>query len=169
MATKNYNLFPMFLTSAEYLNNTDINFSNDTQNQENEGTITQDLINKALIWASFRINMISSNLLNDIIVDWSTATATKPPTVNYAKLEKRQQHLVKQAVVFYTDHFLTYGMDWLRGSSSISLGMASVSQTQPTEPDYIPIPVLDCLATADLYNKVLQGQWEPDPINETLI
>lgn len=165
---KNYNLFPQFLTIKEYLNNTNFNYSN--QAQESTGVFTEDLINKALVWASFRINALSSNLLTILIVDWSTADDTTPPSVDYSKIEKRQEMLVKQAVVFYTDHFLTYGMEWLRGSSSISLGMASVSQSQPTEPDYVPQPVLDCLAIAEFYNVALVGTWgAPKTSDETVI
>ena len=148
-----YNLFIKYLTNDEYLDNTDIEYSN---KEDDEGVFTADLITKAISWASFRINKISSNLINKYIVDYSK----NPPTIDWNKIEAYQERAVKQATVFYTDHFLTYGMDWLRGSSSISLGMASVSQSQPTEPDYVPQPVIDCLSSGDFYNAVLNGTWE---------
>ena len=54
------------------------------------------------------------------------------------KLTKDQADTVWESAAWCANHMLKQGLDWLRGSTSVSLGQISAGQTNPEEPDYFP-------------------------------
>lgn len=51
-------------------------------------------------------------------------------------LTKDQQDAVEESVGWCANHMIKQGLEWLRGSQSVSLGQISTGQTNPEEPDY---------------------------------
>lgn len=66
------------------------------------------------------------------------------------KLTKLQSETVKEAVGWCANHMVRQGLEWLRGSQSVSLGAINTGQTNPEEPDYFLPP------KAGLRNKLVQ-------------
>lgn len=51
-------------------------------------------------------------------------------------LTKEQADTVLESASWSANHALKQGLEWLRGSQSVSLGQVSTGQTNPEEPDY---------------------------------
>ena len=110
----------------------------------NPKKISDGEITQAIKWASFRINTLSGNMINKLIL--------VNDAIDWTKIKPEQKTLVQQATVFYTHHFLTYGMAWMRGSFSSSMGYTNLSQSNPEEPDYVPKQVTEALIEAGFFN-----------------
>lgn len=51
-------------------------------------------------------------------------------------LTKSQADTVLEAATWSANHAIRQGLEWLRGSQSVSIGQISTGQTNPEEPDY---------------------------------
>ena len=69
-----------------------------------------------------RINAITGNVLG---------------TITYEKLSASQQYSVKWSAIRYAIWLIQNGMQWFRGSMSVSANGISISQGAPDEPDYV--------------------------------
>lgn len=67
-------------------------------------------------------------------------------------LTKIQEEAVRESAAWCANHMIRQGLDWLRGSVSISLGSISTGQTNPDEPDYFPPFLKQKLVQAGLIN-----------------
>jgi hypothetical protein len=61
-----------------------------------------------------------------------------------------QAETVREATAWCANHMIMQGLDWLRGSASVSMGQISTGQTNPEEPDYFPTFLRNKLVGAGL-------------------
>lgn len=97
-------------------------------------------VNKAIRYGCERVDLESGGTI-------TAALAEKPFP---GDLTQNQAETVKEAAAWCANHMLRQGLDWLRGSTSVSLGQISTGQTNPEEPDYFPLFLLKNLSGAGL-------------------
>jgi len=89
---------------------------------------TDQKIQKAIRYGCERVDLESGNTITKILGDKQFPSG----------LTKAQIDVVQEAAAWCANHMLKQGLEWLRGSASISLGQISTAQTNPEEPDYFP-------------------------------
>lgn len=97
---------------------------------------TTELLPRAIAYACQRINSITGNKIN---------------STGFDNLNVTQRDLVKRASCMLAMYYLKDGSDFIRSSVSYSGNGMSVSQSPPSEPDYVPEEVYNLLQQAGLY------------------
>jgi len=100
------------------------------------------IILKGIRYGCERVDLESGGTILEILAD-------KPFP---GDLTKKQEEAVKESAAWCANHMIRQGLDWLRGSTSISLGSISTGQTNPDEPDYFPPFLKQKLVQAGLIN-----------------
>lgn len=104
---------------------------------DNQGVLDAD-VQMAINIASFNINYLSGQQINRI---WN---GTPPPDENW-------KNLIIQATLQFVRYLCTSAVDWLRGSATFSQGGTAESQTNPSDPYFVPPEVINLLKQAEVY------------------
>ncbi|ATZ17788.1 hypothetical protein [Mesoplasma melaleucae] len=122
---------------------------------DKEVGLTSEVITRATIYGAYTLDKnLSGGRLSKKIGNYSFEET--PNLTNYEKEE------IRNCVAILAKQVLDYGADeFLRGSTSVNMGNINVSQTNPEDPFYIPLSVIDSMINLGLYVKLKGVNIEP--------
>jgi hypothetical protein len=108
------------------------------------------VIRKAIIYGCYRVSKESGHVIRDSLGE-------KPFP---GDLTKKQRESVVEMASWSANHMVKQGLDWIRGSQSVSLGQISTGQTNPEQPDYLPPFIHEELVSVGLMRNIQTSSLE---------
>lgn len=110
------------------------------------------MIDKAIIYGCYRVSIESGHAIKDALGDMFPDS-----------LPAQQAESVKEMAAWSANHYLKQGLEWLKGSQSVSLGPITTGQTNPEEPDYLPPFIQKELVSLGLMRNILTSNLKTEP------